>query len=49
VLLLDTASYKYEPHWVPVDRLFAAMNTVDSESGKSRGWVAVGSGVDVVE
>jgi hypothetical protein len=42
VLLLDTASYKYPPHWVPVDRLFAAMDTPDSESGRSRGWVEVG-------
>lgn len=41
VLLLDTAAYKYPPHWVPVDRLYQAMNTPDSESGRSRGWVLV--------
>ncbi len=41
VLLLDTAAYKYPAHWVPVARLYDAMNTPDSESGRSRGWVVV--------
>lgn len=41
VLLLDTATYKYPAHWVPVDRLYAAMHTPDSESGRSRGWILV--------
>lgn len=41
VLLLDTASYKYPPHWVPVADLFSAMRTTDPESGHSRGWVIV--------
>ncbi|MCB9679662.1 MAG: phytochelatin synthase family protein [Alphaproteobacteria bacterium] len=41
VLLLDVAGYKYPPHWVPLERLFAAMDTRDGESGRSRGWVVV--------
>jgi hypothetical protein len=41
VLLLDVSSYKYPPHWVGVEPLFEAMKTLDSESGRSRGWVAV--------
>jgi hypothetical protein len=41
VLILDTARHKYPPTWVPVERLFAAMNTVDSSSGKKRGFVEV--------
>lgn len=41
VLLLDTAAYKYPPHWVPVTTLFAAMQSVDADSGRSRGWVVV--------
>lgn len=41
VLLLDTARYKYPFHWVPVNLLFEAMNTSDSETGQSRGWVVV--------
>ncbi|MEO0604119.1 MAG: phytochelatin synthase family protein [Myxococcota bacterium] len=41
VLLLDTAAYKYPPHWVAVADLFAAMNTIDSESEQTRGWVVV--------
>jgi hypothetical protein len=40
-LIFDTASYKYPAHWVPVADLFAAMNTIDGGSGKSRGWVQV--------
>ena len=41
VLLLDTAGYKYPFHWVPTDSLFKAMETSDSETDKSRGWVIV--------
>lgn len=40
-LLLDVADYKYPPHWVGVAKLFAAMDTPDSESHRSRGWVEV--------
>lgn len=42
VLILDTASYKYPPTWVRVSSLFAAMNTIDSETGRTRGFVEVG-------
>lgn len=41
VLLLDVSAYKYPPHWVPLRALFAAMETLDGESGRSRGWVTV--------
>lgn len=41
VLLLDVARFKYPPHWVPIERLFAAMLPVDSATGKSRGWVSL--------
>lgn len=41
VLLLDTATYKYGARWVPLQQLFAAMTTFDSDSGQSRGWVVV--------
>lgn len=41
VLLLDTASYRYPPHWIEVSALFRAMHTVDSESGRTRGWVEI--------
>ncbi|MCA9491931.1 MAG: phytochelatin synthase family protein [Myxococcales bacterium] len=41
VLILDVSAYKYPPHWVPVTALFGAMSTVDSESGRARGWVSV--------
>ena len=40
-LVLDVAAYRYPPVWVSASELFAAMNTTDSESGRSRGWVLV--------
>ncbi|TCT03154.1 phytochelatin synthase family protein [Aquabacter spiritensis] len=40
-LLLDVARYKYKPTWIPADLLFAAMNTVDPSSHKTRGYVVV--------
>ena len=41
LLLMDVARYKYPPVWVKTDALFAAMNTGDPSSGKSRGFVVV--------
>ncbi len=41
VLLLDTATYKYGARWVPLQDLFSAMQTIDSDSGRSRGWVRI--------
>jgi hypothetical protein len=38
-LLLDVARYKYPPAWVEAQALYAAMNTVDVDSGKTRGIV----------
>ena len=45
VLVLDTASYKYAPTWVPVDALWKAMDTLDSSAGKTRGYVIVRAGM----
>jgi glutathione gamma-glutamylcysteinyltransferase len=39
VLLLDTARFKYPPHWVPVELLFAAMAAQDDATGLARGWL----------
>jgi hypothetical protein len=40
-LILDVARYKYPPVWVKADDLWRAMEAVDAESGKSRGYVIV--------
>ena len=40
-LVLDVASYKYPPTWVPAGDLWNAMNTVDTSSGNSRGFLFV--------
>jgi len=39
VLVLDTARFKYPPHWVPFDELFGAMQTHDVATGQQRGWL----------
>ena len=44
VLVLDVARMRYPPYWAKLDALYAAMNTTDPESGKSRGWVSVTKG-----
>ena len=41
VLVLDVASYRYPYTWVPVDRLWRAMDTVDTDSGWTRGYLLV--------
>ena len=41
MLILDVAAYKYPPVWVSTADLWNAMNTVDSTSGRSRGFVVV--------
>jgi hypothetical protein len=40
-LILDVAAYKYPPVWVASDALWNAMNTIDPESGRTRGFVVV--------
>ncbi len=40
-LILDVARYKYPPVWVSAADLYAAMNTPDIVSGKTRGYVLV--------
>jgi hypothetical protein len=41
VLIVDVAKFKYPPFWVSVVDLLNAMNTIDSDSGKSRGLIRV--------
>lgn len=41
VLILDVARFKYPPHWVSLPTLFAAMQTIDSASQRSRGYISV--------
>ena len=40
-LILDVAAYRYPPAWVTTVDLWGAMNTVDTTSGKTRGFVMV--------
>ena len=41
-LVLDVARFRYPPYWVKAADLFRAMETLDLDSGRSRGWVWVG-------
>jgi len=39
VLLMDTARFKYPPHWVSLSLLFTAMQQIDSNTGLPRGYL----------
>jgi hypothetical protein len=41
VLILDVAKYKYPPVWITVTGLYVGMQSIDSGSGKPRGFVVV--------
>lgn len=41
LLVMDVATYKYPYTWVPVQKLWNAMNTVDRDAGRSRGYLLV--------
>lgn len=41
LLVLDVAAYKYPPVWVSTEALWKAMNTIDSASGRTRGFVVI--------
>jgi glutathione gamma-glutamylcysteinyltransferase len=41
VLVLDTARFKYPPHWAPLELLFAAMQVHDGVTGLPRGWLGL--------
>ena len=43
VLVLDVAAYKYPYTWVPLEKLWSAMNTTDAASGKTRGDLLAGA------
>ena len=39
VLVMDVAAYKYPSTWVPLPKLWRAMQGVDPDSGKTRGYL----------
>lgn len=43
-LILETYRQAWEPYWVPVSLLMAAMAAVDPDSGRPRGWLRVTPG-----
>jgi hypothetical protein len=44
MLVLDVAAYKYPYTWVPVSKLWSALNTIDPDSGQTRGYLLVTAG-----
>mmetsp|Transcript_25437 Transcript_25437/g.75928 ORF Transcript_25437/g.75928 Transcript_25437/m.75928 type:complete len:427 (-) Transcript_25437:76-1356(-) len=40
-LVLDTARFKYPPHWLPIAKLWEAMQRQNKETGRSRGYVVL--------
>lgn len=45
LLILDVAAYKYPSTWVPLPKLWSAMNTIDPASGQTRGYLLVSASV----
>uniref|UniRef100_A0A7S0A024 glutathione gamma-glutamylcysteinyltransferase n=1 Tax=Pyrodinium bahamense TaxID=73915 RepID=A0A7S0A024_9DINO len=43
-LVLDTARFKYPPHWLPVALLWEAMSAKNSSTGRSRGYATLRRG-----
>ncbi len=41
VLILDVARFKYPPHWVSVEHLWRAMESIDPATCRARGWLAM--------
>ncbi|KAJ8315568.1 hypothetical protein KUTeg_007718 [Tegillarca granosa] len=41
VLMLDTARFKYPPHWIPLPLLFESMKALDNATGQPRGYVTM--------
>lgn len=41
VLILDTARFKYGVHWVSLPLLYEAMQSIDPDSGRSRGYIVL--------
>ncbi|CAF3311450.1 unnamed protein product [Rotaria sp. Silwood2] len=41
VLILDVARFKYPSHWIPIELLWQSMCTIDSTTGKSRGFYLI--------
>ena len=41
VLVLDTARFKYGPHWVPLELMFDALLPLDPDTGRSRGYAVL--------
>lgn len=39
ILVLDTARFKYPPHWLSLELMFQAMRDLDSATHRSRGWL----------
>ena len=39
VLIMDVARFKYPPHWISLSILYQSMREIDSETGKSRGYL----------
>lgn len=47
LLVMDVATYRYPYTWVSLDKLWTAMNTVDPDSGRTRGYLLVAASTRV--
>jgi glutathione gamma-glutamylcysteinyltransferase len=49
VLIMDVARFKYPPHWVPLPLLHQAMQAVDPDTGRSRGYLLLSAQPDMLD
>ena len=49
MLLLDTARFKYPPHWVDLNMLYDSMDTLDTETDTKRGFIILSRKVCALE
>jgi len=47
VLILDVARFKYPPHWIPLSVMYEALQSIDAQTGKSRGYFTVSRASEV--
>eukprot|EP01006_Ploeotia_vitrea_P003244 TRINITY_DN112302_c0_g1_i1.p1 TRINITY_DN112302_c0_g1~~TRINITY_DN112302_c0_g1_i1.p1 ORF type:complete len:326 (-),score=-29.08 TRINITY_DN112302_c0_g1_i1:8-985(-) len=49
ILIMDVARFKYSPHWVPLESLYNAMQVIDPDTDKSRGYLLLSSTKELIK
>ncbi len=49
LLILDVARFKYPPHWLPLQMVYEALQPLDSDSGRCRGYLLLAPTADMIQ